>query len=187
MMRKARLFGFLDGLFPLGRSGRLGSGTQPRPSLGGAGVPKGRRDELPDDSPPGIQSDRLAADSGDPMAQNRIGLEFVFGPELFRSEEEGCKWLRRAAEQGYAEAQFNLGTLYYSMSVRHPNPGVSDARIEAYRWFHLAAGQGHLRANAWCETLNLQLTNAELDEGNRRVRACQSGKEAPAPSEGPIR
>jgi TPR repeat protein len=187
-MSKARLFHFLDGLFSLGRSGQLGSGTQPEPRSKDNGLPKDRRQELPHDySLEAIQRARLAADNGDPIAQNKVGLEFVFGPELSRNQEEGCKLLRRAAEQGYAEAQFNLGNLYYSMSVRHPNPEVSDARIEAYRWFHLAAGQGHLRANAWCETLNLQLTNAELDEGNRRIRACQSRKEAPVPSEDPIR
>lgn len=177
VMRKSRPFGFISGLFSLRRPSRLGSEDLSEAPAGRGALP----DDSPllEDSPEELHNARLAAERGDPVAQNRLGLQFVLGPGLLRSEAEACKWLRRAAEQGHAEAQFNLGNLYLSASMRHLNPAVGEARIEAYRWFHLAAGQGHHPARASCETLNLQLTDAELDEGNRRARTFRSQKEAP--------
>jgi TPR repeat protein len=46
-------------------------------------------------------------------------------------------WLRRAAEQGNAEAQFWLGAFYEQGRI-----GTTDYR-EAFRWFRKAAEQGH--------------------------------------------
>ena len=48
--------------------------------------------------------------------------------------------LRVLAEQGDAEAQFNLGTRYAS------GRGVPEDETEAVRWFRLAADQGHITA-----------------------------------------
>jgi TPR repeat protein len=96
-----------------------------------------------------------------------------------RSDEEASRWFRRAAQQGLAEAQFHLGNLLYAASLRHLAIGIGEDRIEAYMWFHLAAAQGHSRAGALEETLNLQLTDAELGEGNRRVHAFQARREPP--------
>ena len=50
--------------------------------------------------------------------------------------------LRRAAEQGAAAAQFNLGGLYYY------GEGVPQDYGEAVRWYRLAADQGHAGAQA---------------------------------------
>ena len=48
--------------------------------------------------------------------------------------------LRVLAEQGDAEAQFNLGARYAS------GRGVAEDETEAVRWFRLAADQGHITA-----------------------------------------
>jgi len=177
-MRKARPFGFLGELFSLHRPGRLSSETKPEASTGYADASEALGGGVPD---------RTAAEAGDPAAQNSVGIQFAFGPKCFRSDEEARRWLRRAAEQGHADAQFNLGNLFLAASVRHLASGVSEARIEAYRWFHLAAAQGHVRARACSETLNLQLTDPELQEGNRRARAFQSRREVIRQPEGPIK
>ena len=50
------------------------------------------------------------------------------------------KWTRKAAERGYAEAQFNLGRMYEN-GLR-----VSQDYAEAIRWYRLAAGQGNADA-----------------------------------------
>jgi TPR repeat protein len=128
---------------------------------------------LSEDSPEAIERARNAAQQGDPTAQNSLGLRFASGHGVPRSDAEAVKWFRRAAQQGLAEAQFNLGNLVYSASVSCLPIKVGDGRIEAYMWFRLAAAQGHLRAGAFEETVNLQLTDAELHEGNRRAHAFQ--------------
>ena len=44
-------------------------------------------------------------------------------------------------------------------------------------WFYLASVQGHSKAGASCEMLNLQMTDAELHEGQRRATVFQAKKE----------
>ncbi len=46
-------------------------------------------------------------------------------------------WYRRAAEQGHADAQFNLGNAYAA------GQGACENQEEALRWFERAAEQGH--------------------------------------------
>ena len=135
--------------------------------------------DLAEDSPQALERLERAAESGDPAAQNRFGLSLLVGAGLLRSDEQAQKWVRRAAQQGFAEAQFNLGNLYQAASLRPSSTGGGESRIEAYVWFQLAAGQGHAQAAASCEMVNLQLTNAEVAEGNCRVNGFESKKEAP--------
>ena len=53
---------------------------------------------------------------------------------------EAMRWFRLAAEQGHAEAQFNLGARYAT------GRGVPEDDREAVRWYRLAAEQGNFRA-----------------------------------------
>ena len=53
---------------------------------------------------------------------------------------QAAEWYRKAAEQGDAGAQFNLGHLYYD------GQGVPQDYGEAVRWFRLAAAQGQEEA-----------------------------------------
>jgi TPR repeat protein len=118
-----------------------------------------------------------SAAAGDATAQNSIGLMFASGEGVLKNVLEAREWFRRAAHQGDAVAQFNLGNLCHPASLSPLLGGVPEARIESYMWFNLAAAQGHSRAEASCEMLNLQMTDAELHEGNRRVNAFQPKKE----------
>ncbi|MHC1765701.1 MAG: tetratricopeptide repeat protein [Verrucomicrobiia bacterium] len=142
--------------------------------------PRPSRVDPAEGSPLEVERLERAAERGDPVAQNSVGLTHTVGGGLLRSDEHALKWLRRAAEQGYAEAQFNLGNLHQSASLRSCPAGRGEARIEAYVWFHLAAAQGHAQAAAACQVMNLQLTDAELAEGNRRAHGFECKKEAPA-------
>jgi TPR repeat protein len=49
---------------------------------------------------------------------------------------------KRAAEQGYARAQYNLGQMY------RKGDGVPENDAEAVKWYLLAAGQGYARAQS---------------------------------------
>ena len=46
------------------------------------------------------------------------------------------KWYRQAAEQGYTDAQFNLGNMYAK------GRGVKQDDVEAVKWYRQAAEQG---------------------------------------------
>ncbi len=55
-------------------------------------------------------------------------------------ESEAAKWYRRAAEQGHAGAQYELGVCYYD------GEGVEENEEEALKWFRKAAAQGNADA-----------------------------------------
>jgi len=54
-----------------------------------------------------------------------------------RDDRESAHWFKLAADQGQAEAQYNLGVLYAN------GQGVSRDDAEAVRWYRLAAERGH--------------------------------------------
>jgi len=53
---------------------------------------------------------------------------------------EAAKWLRKAADQGDASAQYNLGIAYAR------GDGVAKNEAEALKWFRMAAEQGEPNA-----------------------------------------
>ncbi|KAJ1462607.1 hypothetical protein M885DRAFT_557386 [Pelagophyceae sp. CCMP2097] len=53
---------------------------------------------------------------------------------------ETTAWYRRAAEQGDADMQFNLGNMFAD------GEGVAQSDAQAARWWRLAAAQGHAEA-----------------------------------------
>ncbi len=79
---------------------------------------------------------RKAADIGHAGAQTLLGYILDISDE----NEEALKYYRLAANQGHAEAQYGLGTLY---SV---GEGVKKDPAEALKWFHRAAEQNHVPA-----------------------------------------
>lgn len=57
--------------------------------------------------------------------------------------QEAAKSIRKAAEQGHAQAQFNLGMLYYN------GEGVPQDYQEAVKWHRKAAEQGDASAQGY--------------------------------------
>lgn len=133
-------------------------------------------------------------------AQNyEVGL-VAYGAGDFQSAHEN--WLP-IAQQGDADAQFNLGTMYEDGKWVTPN------HAEAARWYHLAAAQGDApaqfnlgvmyaagmgvsqnfaAAHMWYsiseengaesgrlgrERLELNMTSTDISEALRRARVCK--------------
>ena len=72
-----------------------------------------------------------------------IVFDYLFGGDLAEtptSEQEEIDTLRARADQGVAEAQYNLGVMYAR------GDGVPEDEAEALRWYRLAADQGHADA-----------------------------------------
>lgn len=75
------------------------------------------------------------------------------------------KWYRKAADQGLAEAQYNLGMMCAL------GEGAPKDAVEAYKWFNLAAAGGDTDAAKEKEALEKELSRAEIAEGQRRTQA----------------
>lgn len=70
------------------------------------------------------------------------GSLYQEGREYYKVKNyaEALKYFRKAAEQGLARAQYNLGWMYKE------GRGVAQNDVEAVKWYHKAAEQGHAGA-----------------------------------------
>ena len=89
--------------------------------------------------PPEVQELITRAEQGDADAQAELGSYYFVegGP---RNYAKAAEWYRRAAEQGHAPAQFNLGVMYKK------GEGVPRDYAEAAKWYRKAAEQGRVSA-----------------------------------------
>ena len=82
--------------------------------------------------------------TADPVSQVRPNPEQDFEKGAASEEsghyQEALQWYRKAADQGYAPAQVNLGALYAE------GHGVSQDFQEALAWYQKAANQGYALA-----------------------------------------
>ena len=77
-------------------------------------------------------------------AAYNLGVQYSFGRNgKSKDYSEAIKWYRKAADQGYDRAQYNLGIMYYN------GQGVPQDYSEAFKWLRKAAEQGHAKAQSW--------------------------------------
>jgi len=88
-----------------------------------------------------------AAESGDAVAQNRLGVMAEFGYGMVRNPDLALQWYLKAADQGLVAAQHNIGRCY------NFGTGVEQNFTEAERWYRKAAEQGHTDAMFFLGTL----------------------------------
>ncbi|BBB27426.1 tetratricopeptide repeat protein [Amphritea japonica] len=81
-----------------------------------------------------------AADSGDALAQNRLGEMYEFGYGVSRDTSAALNWYSMAAKQGLVEAEHNLGRAYNFGS------GVAQDFAQAEQWYRKAAEKGYMDA-----------------------------------------
>jgi TPR repeat protein len=74
------------------------------------------------------------------VAQTTFGYFLDEGRGVAKNPAEAVRWYRKAAEQGFAMAQFNLATMYAE------GVGVAKDEAEAMRWYRKAAEQGDAEA-----------------------------------------
>lgn len=84
---------------------------------------------------------RTLAIGGDSIAQFRLGAAYDFAHfDIKQDYSEAARWYTKSAEQGYAEAQNSLSSLYqYGLGVD------TDYSMAGY-WYKRAADQGHIGA-----------------------------------------
>jgi TPR repeat protein len=70
------------------------------------------------------------------------------GYGVTKDDTEAVKWFRKAAEQGNATGQYNLGIMYEN------GYGVTKDYSEAVKWYRKAAEQGYENAKSALKRLN---------------------------------
>ncbi len=118
---------------------------------------------------------RKAAEQNHPLAQFNLGLMYAHGQGVARDAAQSRIWYDKAAQQGDAGAQFNLGNSYHHGSFSQLPDAAAESRIEAYKWYRLAAAQGYLGSEVAHAALTLNMTRADVAAGNRRFRAFLAG------------
>lgn len=138
-----------------------------------------------------------SAQSGDAIAQFKLGLKYAQADGVARNEVEATKWLMKSAEQGYSDAEFIVGVMYangdgvkrsdieagkwflkaakkgdpfaqYNLGLMNAQGiGTSINKPQAYRWFSLAAAQGNKPAQDEKSTLEKTMSAAELTEAKK--------------------
>lgn len=94
-----------------------------------------------------------------------------------QDDHEAAHWYRLAAEQGLAEAQFNLAALYAV------GKGVSQDYLAAYQWLCLAASAGDSHAVTGKERVGARLSAAQIERADAWAAAwkpCQGQDECEA-------
>lgn len=87
-----------------------------------------------------------AAESGDAQGQLNLGLHYI-RVEAHRDFELAAKWIRLAAEQNEAEAE------YFYARLLLDGRGVAANAEEATQWFAKAARQSHVQAQRFVRVL----------------------------------
>ena len=81
---------------------------------------------------------------------------------------------RPLAEQGNANAQYNLGTFYDN------GLGVPQDKVRAYMWFSLSAAQGREGAAAFRDLIARRMTTAQIAEAQKLVREWKPNTQSPS-------
>ena len=85
-----------------------------------------------------VQFHYVAAKKGSANSQCCLGYYFSQGLGIEQNNEESVKWYHKAAEQGDATAQYNLGLCYESNRLKD--------KTEAIKWYRKSAEQGYKNA-----------------------------------------
>ena len=130
-----------------------------------------------------VQSNSSSSDPTEPKAQEELGEEFANGTNGHPQDDtQAVYWFRKAAEKGYAIAQYYLGTMY-----EKGLGGLPKDDSQAVYWYKKAGEQGNESARAALVRLFLEPPlqsqqivvekgpNPTCPKGTHRVPGSDSG------------
>lgn len=97
-----------------------------------------------------------------------LGMMSLKGQGMAQSDTEAETWLRKAAEQGNAEAQAMLGVMCMK------GQGVRKNAVVAYMWLLLAAAQGNEIAAEVKAQVGPHMTPAQITESQELASQWQA-------------
>ncbi len=119
-----------------------------------------------------------------PSRNTTLGLRYANGEGVFQSDANATRWFRRAAVQGHAAAQYNLGRMYLraadsASAFRVPLPRLAGALrppredlVLAHMWLNLAGANGNEAAKGARAVLERDMTRAEFARATDLARSC---------------
>jgi TPR repeat protein len=81
---------------------------------------------------------------------------------------EAVKWYKLSAAQGLADAQYNLGSMYYN------GQGVVQDYVRAHMWFNLVAAKGDADAVKNREVVAAKMTTQQIAAAQKLAGECQA-------------
>lgn len=120
---------------------------------------------------------RKAAEQNHCLAQFNLGTMYANGQGVAKDDAQSVIWFGRAANLGDAGGQYKMARNCHRASLDGLPANAREARIEAYKWFQLAAAQGYKNAEGAYATLTFKMTRAEVAEAIERVARFSVVKE----------
>jgi TPR repeat protein len=124
----------------------------------------------PNAYPEAFQWYQKAADQNHRLAQFNLGQMFAHGHGIPKSDSMAVMWIKRAAQGGDAGAQFEMGIRSGRASFQASDVDATEARVESYKWFTLAAVGNYRDALVRSGSATMGMTREEVTEGNHRVK-----------------
>lgn len=112
-----------------------------------------------------------AAEQNHPLAQFNLGVMYSQGQGVTQNEGEAEIWFGKSARLGDAGAQHRLGLSRYRASLQGLPDSMCESRIEAYKWFALAAATSYHDSESARDTVALKMSRADVLEATERVAA----------------
>ena len=91
---------------------------------------------------------------------------YLHGQGLIQDDKQAVYWFRKAAKQGFAIAQHNLGLVYLN------GKGVTQDNAQAYMWLSLARHNGFKNTKENFNTLNKLMTPSDIIEAQEASKVC---------------
>ena len=120
---------------------------------------------------------RKAAEQNHGLAQFNLGTMYAQGQGVVRDDAQSIVWFGRAANLGDAGGQYKMGRSCQRASMDGLPAEAPEARIEAYKWYQLAAAQGYKNSEGAYATLTFKMTRADVAEAIQRVARFSAVKE----------
>ena len=93
-------------------------------------------------------------------------MKYDNGEGVIQDYKEAVKWYTKAAEQGHASAQGNLGVMYAN------GEGVLQDNVYAHMWFNIASSNGSENNRKNRDVVAEKMTPAQLAEAQKLAREC---------------
>ncbi|WP_428151600.1 SEL1-like repeat protein [Brevundimonas sp.] len=109
---------------------------------------------------------RRAAEGGDARGMHAFGMYLFDGVGGARNRPEALDWLKKAADLGLVDSQYNVARIY-----ENGDEGIAPNPTQAYRWYLIAARAGDPQAQAAVDRLAPTLPAAARQTARAQAEA----------------
>jgi len=126
---------------PLSAAAVRAAAAAPEVLEGRAALPDTKRDA------DAVATFTKGAEQGNPVAQTYLGYLYYMGHGVRQNDQLAAQWYKRAAEQGFVDAELRLGLMYQSdRNLYDPARTLPRDDTQAVSWLQRAADHGNLLA-----------------------------------------